>query len=59
MFSFSAVPSCSAPNVPDRALAIIVAGVWPPRKRDFLPVPAPIKRGRHLSGRFAPRGCNA
>jgi hypothetical protein len=30
-------------NVPDRALPIIVARVWPPRKRDFLNLPAPIK----------------
>jgi hypothetical protein len=35
MFSFSAVALLSAQNVPDRALAIIVAGLWPPRKRDL------------------------
>jgi hypothetical protein len=28
-------PMLSAPNVPDRARSIIVARVWPPRKRDF------------------------
>jgi hypothetical protein len=28
--------SLAAPNVPDRDLTIIVARVWPPRKRDFL-----------------------
>jgi hypothetical protein len=33
----------SAPNVPDCALAIIVAGLWPPRKRDFLTVPERIE----------------
>jgi hypothetical protein len=36
--------SLSAPEAPDRAVRIIVARVWPPRKRDFLAVPAPIKR---------------
>jgi hypothetical protein len=35
--------SFAAPNVPDRALPIIVARVWPPRKRDFLAVPVPIQ----------------
>jgi hypothetical protein len=35
MFSFSGPVLSSAPNVPDRALIIIVAGLWPPRKRDF------------------------
>jgi hypothetical protein len=39
MFSFSRLVLSSAPNVPDRALQIIVAGLWPPRKRDFRPFP--------------------
>jgi hypothetical protein len=35
MFSFSNMALSSAPNVLDRAPTIIVAGLWPPRKRDF------------------------
>jgi hypothetical protein len=49
----------SAPNVPDRARTIIVARVWPPRKRDFLTVPERIKHKPYWRGLFALRWRNA
>jgi hypothetical protein len=59
MFSFSNMALSSAPNVPDRAPTIIVAGLWPPRKRDFLTVLARIKHKPYWRGLFAPRWRNA
>jgi hypothetical protein len=38
---------------------IIVARVWPPRKRDFLAVPTPIKHMPYWRGLFALRRRNA
>jgi hypothetical protein len=35
MFTFSKMVLSLARTFPDRALAIIVAGLWPPRKRDL------------------------
>jgi hypothetical protein len=57
MFTFSAVGfidiyrrQTSPPRLP-----IIVARVWPPRKRDFPLFPVPIKPQPYLRSRFAPR----